>query len=309
MAEEARRPWLRPLKIAISLGLLVALAFLVDTARLGAVLSAADLKLLLLSPPVWLLGAGFAALRWRVVLRATGVEFGWLRCWSAYLIGSFYSLFLPGAVGGDAARVAIVVRDVGAEVGASTGTVVLERVGGALGLVGFVLGSTLLWPERGAALIGGSATALQAAAGALLVATPLGWVAARRWMPRTGVPFVVSLLRVLDGASLRVLGAVLALSMAFQFVRFVAVWLVALALGLDLGLADILLVFPLVFLASMLPISLGGLGVREASAAALLAPLGIAAGPAALLGFSVYANAVGSASLGGLLQLRRAQSS
>ena len=47
-------------------------------------------------------------------------------------------------------------------------------------------------------------------------------------------------------------------------------------IGVDIPLAAWFLVWPLSKLAALVPISLGGLGVREATLAALLVPFGIA---------------------------------
>lgn len=301
-----RRAWLRPLKLAVSGALLVVLARVVDGDKVAAVLRSADLGQLALVPLVWLGGLSLAGLRWRFALAASGVRYGFRRCVEAYLVGAFYSLFLPGTLGLDAARIALVVGDVGAEGGTATGTVVLERVGGALGLVVFLLGVSLGSPTTFTTLLdGGSAAALQGAATAGLIVGPLLLFAARRWLPRGRLPFLASLLSVLDGVSPAVGAGVLALSMGFQLARFSAIALLAAALGIDIGLVTVLAVFPLVMLASMLPLSLGGLGVREASAVALLGPFSVEPGAAALLGFSIYANQALAAAVGGLVQLRR----
>ena len=300
-----RRPWLRPLKLLVSAALLIALGRVVDGAKVAAVLRSADPVGLAIVPCVWLAGAAVGGLRWRLVLAASGVRYRLQRCVEAYMVGAIYALFLPGPVGFDAARVTLVVRDVGADPGLATGTVVLERVGGALGLVVFLLGVSLVSPSTITTLLdGGSPAALQGAAAGALLGGPLLLFAARRWLPRD-LPFVRSVLSVLDGLSPSVAAGVLGLSLLFQVVRFGAITLLAAALGIDIGVTTVLAVFPLVLLASMLPISLGGIGVREASAVALLAPFGVDAGPAVLLGFSIYANQALQAVIGGLVQLRR----
>ena len=74
-------------------------------------------------------------------------------------------------------------------------------------------------------------------------------------------------------------------------------------LGLDLDLALIAVVVPLVLIATALPISIGGFGVREGSYVALLADVGVSAGDATLLSL-LSAAAMAIASLpGGLVLL------
>ena len=69
------------------------------------------------------------------------------------------------------------------------------------------------------------------------------------------------------------LGLVLSLTIQSSFVLLNA-WL-GRSIGIDVGLAVWFLVWPLAKIASLMPISLGGLAVREASLAALLLPFGV----------------------------------
>lgn len=308
----ARSRLLRAVKVVVSVSLLGLLAWIVDWDAAASVASRADPLGLALVPVIWLGSDVVAALRWRLVLRACGTRYSLLRCTLGYLTGTLYSLLLPGAVGGDAARVALVVRDTDCAPGTAAASVVLERVAGALGLVGLILAVFVLSPATIARLLrGGSPDALFGFGLALLASGPLFYLAARRWLPR-GDPssggvrgFVASARAALDLVSPGHAALALALSLAFQSVRFGAVALFAAALGLDLSLAAVFVVFPLVSLAAIVPVSLGGLGVREATAVALLAPFGLDAGPAALLGFSIYVNEVIVAVLGGVVQLLR----
>jgi hypothetical protein len=62
-----------------------------------------------------------------------------------------------------------------------------------------------------------------------------------------------------------------------------AFWLVARSIGLRIPFSVLATTLPLVFIISALPISIGGLGVREASYVALLGRAGVTATDAALL--------------------------
>jgi glycosyltransferase 2 family protein len=79
------------------------------------------------------------------------------------------------------------------------------------------------------------------------------------------------------------------------------IWL-ARAIGLDLSAALVAAVLPLVLLATLVPITIAGLGVREGGFVALLAAAGVAAEPATLLSLLSLATAA-VASLPGALVL------
>ena len=95
----------------------------------------------------------------------------------------------------------------------------------------------------------------------------------------------------------------LVLGFAFQLLTLAAIWALSEMLGLDLEPALIAVVVPLVLIATALPISIGGFGVREGSYVALLADAGVSAGDATLLSL-LSAAAMALASLpGGLVLL------
>ena len=81
------------------------------------------------------------------------------------------------------------------------------------------------------------------------------------------------------------------------------------AIGLSLPLRAFFAVVPMVYLATLLPISLGGLGVREGALVFLLARLGVPTSSAVTLSFLIYLNQVFLGMLGGSLQLARLLSS
>jgi uncharacterized membrane protein YbhN (UPF0104 family) len=89
----------------------------------------------------------------------------------------------------------------------------------------------------------------------------------------------------------RMLLVVTALSLVVQVVNVMIVWLIGRALGLPVPALYYGVLVPLITLLTMLPISLNGMGLREAGAVLLLAPLGVDATAAVtlfLLTFAVY---------------------
>ncbi|MCG8587937.1 MAG: flippase-like domain-containing protein, partial [Proteobacteria bacterium] len=79
--------------------------------------------------------------------------------------------------------------------------------------------------------------------------------------------------------------------------------LLAWGLGLDVPWVALAYAAPLVTVATLLPISIGGIGVREAGYALLLAPYGVTVGQGIALGVAQYTTFVGISLVGGLLLL------
>jgi uncharacterized membrane protein YbhN (UPF0104 family) len=198
-----------------------------------------------------------------------------VRCYAA---GLFTNLCLPSIVGGDVLRAALAGKATGRPEAAVLGgladrvsdtaaLMVLLAAGGAL-----VHGSLPGWGKQ--TLVIGMIIAVGTAAVLLplLLRRPL-----KRWPRKLRRPAgrAMVALRRLRGQP-RVAASALALSLVIQgsFVLLNA-WM-AHRIGVNIPLAAWFLVWPLSKLAALVPISLGGLGVREATLAALLVPFGIA---------------------------------
>jgi uncharacterized membrane protein YbhN (UPF0104 family) len=118
-----------------------------------------------------------------------------------------------------------------------------------------------------------------------------GRIAARRWAP-TVLPFFTDL---------RTLVGVVAASLAILTCWIGSVAAYAWSLGLDVELAVIAFAAPLVSIATLLPVSIGGIGIREASYALLLAPYGVTTSQAVALGLLQYSGFLICTLIAGLL--------
>jgi hypothetical protein len=81
---------------------------------------------------------------------------------------------------------------------------------------------------------------------------------------------------------------VLGVSFAYQLTLVVAAWMVGHALGLNLGITVLLVFMPAVAMAQVLPISIGGLGLREGALVLFLHPLGVSYEHAVAFGLLIY---------------------
>lgn len=251
----------------------------------------------------WLIGAlgltaaaiVLAAMRWREVLHTLGVKVNLYRLTMLHLAGQFVGNFLPTTVGGDVLRIRRLTR-LTQDRPSAFASVVIERLTGWVVLPLMTLGAFAINPgllELGAA----SSTALTLAIGTLVVLLIVVWVAEH---PRVGRRLAGGgqTRQMLSGLHLglgvfrqqpKEIVRLLAIGVAYQGALIVATALAAEALDIDVSPTAWLAFAPVVLIAQVLPLSIGGLGVREGALVLFLGPLGVTDAEAILLGLLLYA--------------------
>ncbi|MBU6216095.1 MAG: YbhN family protein [Acidobacteria bacterium] len=294
-----RNDWRR-----IGLRLLVSAAFLallfwrlpdVSLGDLLPVLTSAAVGWLVVAVVVHLAAYGLQTLRWAQVSDALGIHLPFRRLASHLLAGEFVSNALPTSFGGDVLRVLRQGDDVGdhADSFASTS---LERLTGWLVLpmlsaIGLLAGTGLT--SLGTATL----VAVVVDVVTLVALGTILWVAghprgAGRLVDRAGwqrylgaVHLGIVAVRHHPGRVARIIGA----GLAFQFLQCVSVWACARALGLpQVTLFAAMAFFPPSAVVQNFPLTLGGLGVREAAFVLFFGALGVADEQAIALGLLVY---------------------
>ena len=277
-------------KILVSVGLMALLLARTDLAGLWSHFRSASLPWLGAALAFYLVMILISAWRWHLLLDAQQLVIG--RAWlvDSYLVATFFNNFLPSNIGGDVVR----IRDTSGHTGSKTIATTVVLVDRGIGLLGLFLvaavgasitttagghtpaWASLLWLAFGGALAVGSAVVfLPNSVGMLL--TPLRvihqeWVGERisrltgtlerfRTQPR-------SLLSCFGGAIL-----VQAVLVAFYFA-------VARSMVIDVPIADLAVLVPVSFVIQMVPVSLNGLGVREATFKLYFAQIGLPAASA-----------------------------
>jgi uncharacterized membrane protein YbhN (UPF0104 family) len=240
------------------------------------------------------------ALRWYFILRAQGLGKPLGEVVGVTFLASTLAPLVPGGLGADLFRGYHFASRYGNALDFA-GTIVLDRVVG--------IGSMLLVASFGALV------AWRLGFGADLLASLLvlqavgfaGWVFLYAFRARAGsIAFrnaalakgwrgLVGLLRPLfDGGLLRrVLPMGASLSVVVQLLRCLSFWLLYKAFLVDVGYAYFLAFIPLIFLASMLPVSVGGLGVREGTLVFFFGALGVPAEVSFAVGILWYALQIG----------------
>ena len=264
-------------KAAVSVGLLALLFFLLPWNQVREAISR-------LPPRVWagalagfVLGHGLGVLKWRLFVNAAKGGLGKLDATLCYAAGLFANLCLPSIVGGDLLRMGLVGKLTRRPEAALWGGV-MDRLTDMLSLALLVTAGALLVRTKVEGWMGQVLTVgFAVAAGLALLILPLAFRRPlARWPRRLRRPVgrgLVGLRRLRRRPGAAALGLAMSLAIQSTFVLMNA-WL-GRSIGIEVGLAVWFLVWPLAKIASLLPISLGGLAVREASLAALLMPFGV----------------------------------
>ena len=283
------------LKAAVSIALLAVLFSRVDGARLLAAARQA-------SPP-WLAGALLlytlmvlaSAWRWGVLLTAQNIRLPFRTLTSSFLVATFFNNFLPSNIGGDVVRVTDTAPAAGSKTLATT-VVLLDRGLGLLGLVliaaiGATIGSRLATggPVAPLALWAGFCGATIVAAPALL--RPHAFARLLHPLRAFHPTWVDERLNRLTSALARfgkapgALAACFAGAVVVQAVLVGFYLAIAHSMQIPIGFAELAVIVPVSFIVQMVPLSMNGFGIREATFGFYFSRLGLPLESALLMSF------------------------
>ena len=254
---------------------------------------------------VTFVGVVLSALRWQRVLEALDLAVSVPTLVRHYLAGQFVGNFLPTTIGGDVLRVTRLSAANG-ETPRTVASVMLERLTGWLVLPVLTLFAIGVNPGLRRVAPGPVSTAMWIASTTLVALAVLLVVAAsprlggrltsnEGWRRFTGAVHL-GLDRVVHRPGLAF--EVLTVGFAYQLAVMLAAFLSAKALGLPVGWTAVLAFFPVVAIVQVLPLTVGGLGTREAALVFFLHPLGVPQADAVALGLLVFFVNLGVSLLG-----------
>ncbi len=228
------------------------------------------------------------ALRWRALLEIAGIHLSAGQLGRVYAVSTFSQTFLPTTVGGDVARSLLVTRN-GPDLARTASTVVVDRAGGLAGLlavawIAIVAGSSPV-PHHAVAGLGWATLGVVLATAVivvLLLRRPAWFL---RLIPARGLETARNAGRVARDV-VRNPGALVVLlttSTIFQALVAFQVWALARCLGDHPSFGAAAVTLTLVTFATLIPLSIGGFGIREGSYVVLLASVGIGTTNATLI--------------------------
>ena len=298
------RTWKSLVKFAFSFAVLGYLGWTTNWTEVGPTLTSIRPEFFGAACMFFLASQAACSRRWADIARAAGIRENYPRFARLFLEGSFFNLFLPTSIGGDVARALKLAPDAGGRARAA-GTVLADRLLGLVALL--VVGAAMASPNPSQSTpwptLGLGVAYLGVAWLALRVAIRLG--RSQRFRPEganSRFRFAKPVFDSLASASRQpgVLEKSLAWSFVVQMALIGAVAMLGVGLGLNLQLGQYAIIVPTATLLATLPVSFGGMGVREGSLAILLVGQGGSAESGVALGIAWYLMTLVSGLLGGV---------
>lgn len=262
---------------------------------------------------VYLVALCGGTLKWHIVVNTAGARLRFVQSAQCYSSGLFGDLFLPSVIGGDVARLAVGIVQSSRPAVVVTGNVA-DRFLDLAAQLTLVCAGILLLP-------GSLPVTLRTPGRRILLVLSLGVVAlilllwvlhrpllrGRSLRARRRVAQVRHAIRMAARRPQKLaLGWLLGISVQGTYVLLTA--LLGMACGLNLPLRVWLFAWPLAKIAAVVPLTQGGIGVREAALVALLAPFGAPAALVLATGIVWEGIIIAGAMLAGLAALLLGQS-
>jgi len=307
----------------VSIALIAFLLHRMDLGRTAGVIGSLRAGYFALALATFAASLALGSVQWRKLLGVQDIHITAGKAVSYYYVGAFFNVILPSNIGGDVVRVYDVYRDSGKSNETIAATVTDRMLGlVALGLLAMPAGLYIassrgaLGPESG---FGAAGALIVLAFVASLVFAFLVFMNRRfaRGIARLLRPFFIGGTRErakdiyesfhLYRRNMRHLLAALGIAVMVQVLRVLVHYEVSLALGLDIPAIYFFLFIPVIAIFIALPISIGGLGIREGLGVVLFC--GVVPGLAEEQAFSMelLAGVVGAlvSLIGGVLYTRR----
>lgn len=244
------------LKIAVSIALLGLLFHYVDLDSVLARLQQVNYWWVVLACAVLMAGQVLSAIRWTWLARGLGLIVRTSRKIKIYFLGMFLSLFLPSTIGGDFARGFLLARGRQGAGWTAAASIILERVNGLLALT-LITSICMLSAD-----VPGHWRNLWLLGVALLWAGVLSYPFWHRRLP--------GFLHRWQGVGIdrpeffSAWWRAMILSLTFQTVVLLTTMILGHAAGLEMPWSAYGVMVGLVSIATILPISFNGFGIREA---------------------------------------------
>ena len=254
------KPLRQIFKLLLGFGLLVLIVQQLDISRLSNLVRGIDWLWFLIGFVALIISNLFSAYRWSKIVSVLGTEVPLGSAIKLYAQGITANTVVPGGIiGGDLWRTLGLVNHGATKANAAL-SVFFDRLSGVwvLGICSLVAFLYLLLFEEPTAELARIEAKFYFAALVVLVLVPL----------------IISLSR---GGKLRVVVRSFGVSLVVQFFALTAFWACFKSVGESVSVLPFLAVCAGIFIASVVPASIGGFGARELGAVMFFGPLGISA--------------------------------
>lgn len=233
--------------------------------------------------------------RWQIVLKSTGHLVAIKTLFSSYFAGMFLNLFLPGSFGGDVYRVYRIAQKT-KDTEAALVSVFLERFTGltALSMLAFcALPFAFAVVERWDIIIIFFITIGVLIGGVLLIVSPKLLIFSERWLQKLRLSYLVARIAKMQILLIKFTHHRQALiySIGLSFFLMLGIvyyhYLIAQQLRIHVSYSQLLVFIPIITVITLLPISLGGMGVKEGLWVYLFGRIGLTAEQALLISLTM----------------------
>ena len=247
------------------------------------VLKTVNIPLILASVSIYVFIVFVSASRWQILLKTQGIRISRGYLSSSFLIGSFFNNLLPTSVGGDIYRSVDIANKAKVSIGKSASVLVMDRFSGVITSSVYAIIALFL----GFRTVGKTSYVIPVIVFFAVCVIILFFLLNPSFL---GLNRLVKKIRFLSKISEKLkevyhtfrsfkkfklaLVSALLCSFALQFGFIVNCYLAARALGIELSFESFIFIVPMVATIAMLPISIGGTGIRENSLVFLLVALG-----------------------------------
>lgn len=308
---KSRKPKLL-LKLVFSFGLLGWFFWQTDLTQVLKALSAIPLHVFVLVTGIYFLALFINTLKWKLLLQNYAIG----QLFSLNIIAIYYSLILPGQLAGEAIKAYKLGRG-GMDAEKIAASVVIDRITGFLGLIIIAL-IGLMWSKI--ILTKESAQWLFLCFAICVLCLYSFYFqsfqnAIRKILLLAGNRFhrtekiINQCLRLIDAwvqylSTPVILVKSMLVGIVFQLIAVFITMTLAGVLGININFADWCWIFGVISLVVFLPITIGGIGLREGGFVILLGQLGVPGEKALALSLSIFGLHIIGAIAGGVIEMK-----
>lgn len=285
-----KRVWINIIRFVVSVGLLYYLfAHYIDIQNLWQNFLSADYHYLIYALLLMIAGTMLRGIRWNILLKAHHMDVPLIRLIHLYFVGAFFNIFLPSGIGGDAVKMAELSKSTG-KTPESIGVTLLDRALGiwilfVIALLALPFGLTYLPVEYHLWIILLLVTGVTG--GFVLMWTPLiHWVGTKIELPAQD-----KLERLYQSISTTGYSALIKaslVSLIFDGILIIFIYFIALGFHVQAQLYLFFVFAPIISLSEAIPISIGGLGLREFTYVLLFGGVGVSEATATAISLFHY---------------------
>lgn len=293
------------IKLVVSLIVLAVILWMSGIEETLVTLSKANLIYLPLGVLVYVASQVISSYRWQFLAKALGFKLPLREFLDFYMLGMYFSLFLPGSIGGDVGRVYYLAKRTGRKKREALLTLLAERGVGLVGIM-VIMGAVCLTPYadplpsavRWFFLL----LALALFLGFLLLQViPVDKLSRR--FPDNGLVQLVVQSQVY-WKNWPMLAASVALSFLVHGLMVLIHWLIAVGLDIQVEPVYLAVVYGAVMMLSIIPVFFNGLGIREGGYQYFLAKVGVLSATGLAFGLYWFAVSLLTSLLGGFVLIK-----